>query len=138
MRMLSRAASPVVRFISLSTDAVLRLIHARPSSEPGVTEVPAGPPAVAADGIVSIAPNPFNPQTTVRFALAAAGRARLGVYDLSGRLVASLVDADLPAGAHVVVWNGRGRGGAIQAAGTYFCRLETAAATTTRKIALVK
>lgn len=38
MRMLSRAASPVVRFISLSTDAVLRLIHARPSSEPGVTE----------------------------------------------------------------------------------------------------
>ncbi len=106
--------------------------------EPGVTEVPDGPPACVADALVSAAPNPFNPQTTIRFDLAAAGHARLGVYDLSGRLVATLVDADLPPGRHQARWDGRNRTGAVQAAGTYFCRLETRAGVMTRKISLVK
>ncbi len=106
--------------------------------EPGVTDVPDGPPAPVTDAIVSAAPNPFNPQTTIRFDLAGAGPARLGVYDVSGRLVTTLVDADLPVGRHEVRWDGRDRSGAVRAAGTYFCRLETRAGVMTRKVSLVK
>ena len=49
-------------------------------------------------------PNPFNPQTTIEYALPSAQNARLAVYDLSGRLVRILVDGPEAAGRHAVVW----------------------------------
>ncbi len=50
-------------------------------------------------------PNPFNPVTTIRFALPSAERVTLDVYDVVGRRVARLIDARLPAGLHEVRWN---------------------------------
>ena len=68
-------------------------------------------------------PNPFNPQTTVAFELARAGRARLGLFDLRGRLVRELVNGDLPAGPHEVRWDGRDEAGREAAcSGVYLCR----------------
>jgi glucose/arabinose dehydrogenase len=49
-------------------------------------------------------PNPFNPATTIAFTLPAAGHALLTVHDLRGRRVATLLDADLPAGPHTATW----------------------------------
>ena len=71
-------------------------------------------------------PNPFNPTTTFNFTLAKGGHAVLGVYDLRGRLVRTLVDDTLPAGSYdgAYRWDGRdGRGQAVNS-GTYFYRLE--------------
>ena len=71
-------------------------------------------------------PNPFNPTTTFNFTLAKDGHAVLGVYDLRGRLVRTLVDDTLPAGSYdgAYRWDGRdGRGQAVNS-GTYFYRLE--------------
>lgn len=104
----------------------------------GLTSAPDDLPRPAADAIVAVVPNPFNPQTTIRYVLAAAGHARVAVYDVSGRRVAQLLDADLPAGQHQVRWDGRGSAGALAAAGTYFCRLETRSVVMTKKMALVK
>ncbi len=50
-------------------------------------------------------PNPFNPITTIRFALPSAERVTLDVYDVVGRRVARLIDARLPAGFHEARFN---------------------------------
>ena len=58
-------------------------------------------PGIAADPWLGPnAPNPFNPLTTIQFATTAPGRVTLRLYDLAGRQVRVLVDADLPAGIH--------------------------------------
>jgi len=64
-------------------------------------------------------PNPFNPSTTFSYDIEQAGMVRLRVFDLSGRLVATLVDGKVEAGAHRVTWNP----GQL-ASGLYVYRLE--------------
>ncbi len=48
-------------------------------------------------------PNPFNRQATIEFELTAPGRVRVEVFDIAGRLVATLIDEDLQAGPHHVI-----------------------------------
>lgn len=83
-------------------------------------------------------PNPFNPSTTLAFELPAAGRARIAVFDLSGRLVRALVDASLEAGPHRAMWDGRDDAGRIVGAGAYLARLEAAGTARTTRLTLVK
>lgn len=84
-------------------------------------------------------PNPFNPSTTIAFTLAQPGAARLAVFDLRGRLVRTLVDADdLPAGAHAVAWDGRGDDGRSVAAGVYLYELRGSGFVESRRLTLVK
>ena len=71
-------------------------------------------------------PNPFNPSTTIEFALARADNARLDVYTIAGRHVRTLVDRGLGAGPHSVMWDGTDRTGRTVGSGTYFYRLTTA------------
>jgi len=68
-------------------------------------------------------PNPFNPQTTIRFALPAATEIRIMVYDLLGREVARLVDGLMQPGYHRVVWEGKGSSGSPVPSGIYIARL---------------
>jgi hypothetical protein len=83
-------------------------------------------------------PNPFNPLTKLSFELAAPGPARLKVFDLAGRVVATLVDEYCDAGGHEVLWNGKDADGRLSAAGVYLYRLETESTTETRRMVLVK
>ena len=53
-------------------------------------------------------PNPFNPETTISLALPVASPVELVVYDVLGREVARLVDRELEAGHHTVVFDARG------------------------------
>ncbi len=66
-------------------------------------------------------PNPFNPSTTIRFALASDAHVRLAVYDILGREVARLADGLHQAGYHTFVWNAQ-----QAASGLYFARLTVA------------
>ncbi len=68
-------------------------------------------------------PNPFNPRTTVKYALKDDVHATMKVYDLLGREVLTLVDAYQPAAYYSVVWNGRDAAGRQVASGIYFARL---------------
>jgi len=69
-------------------------------------------------------PNPFNPVTTIRFVLPAAGHVRLMVYTMNGQLVRSLIDGDLGPGTHEIVWDGTDARGRPVASGVYVYRLE--------------
>ncbi len=83
-------------------------------------------------------PNPFNPSTSIRFTLPAAGRADVCILDVSGRTVALLASGFRSAGLHTVQWNGLDDTGAAVPAGVYFCRMNAGPFTETRKLTLVK
>ena len=69
-------------------------------------------------------PNPFDRSTTIGFAMAEAGPVRLMVFDLSGRLVRSLLDQRLESGEHRVTWDGCGEDGSLLPSGMYLQRLD--------------
>jgi hypothetical protein len=84
-------------------------------------------------------PNPFNPVTRIAFSVPdAAGRVTLDVHDVSGRLVKTLVDEEMPAGPALAVWDGTDSDGARLPSGVYFARLSAGEASTFRKMTLLK
>ena len=70
-------------------------------------------------------PNPFKPLCTILYKIAWPGTAKLRVFDLSGSLVRTLVDAWRELGVYSEVWDGRGDDGKELPPGVYFYRLET-------------
>jgi len=78
-------------------------------------------------------PNPFNPSTSIKFALPAASRAKLTVYNLLGQKVATLADGEYNAGVHVVNFDA-----ARLATGVYFYRLEAKDFVSQKKMLLLK
>ncbi len=83
-------------------------------------------------------PNPFNPVTNVSFSLAAAGQARVDVYNVRGQRVRTLVNESLTAGSHTVQWNGTDDTGRNVSSGVYFCRLSAGGKEDVRKMLLLK
>jgi hypothetical protein len=83
-------------------------------------------------------PNPFNPSTTIGYDLSATTRVTLEVLDVTGRLVAGLVNGVQPAGPHQVVWDGVSYDGRRVASGVYFYRLRTPGRTQTIKMTLLE
>ncbi|MBI5059408.1 S8 family peptidase [candidate division KSB1 bacterium] len=78
-------------------------------------------------------PNPFNPTTTIEFALPSAAHVKLTVFDVLGRDVATLVDDALTAGMHRLEFNGTNL-----ASGVYFARLEAGSVVQSAKMVLMK
>jgi hypothetical protein len=83
-------------------------------------------------------PNPFNPSTTIRFGLPAAGHVEINIFDIAGQKVNSLVNNPFPAGAHEVVWTGRDDRGNLLASGIYFYRLRAGYFSANGKMMLIK
>ena len=83
-------------------------------------------------------PNPFNPITSISYRLERAGRVRLAVHDLGGRLVYVLADGVEPAGKHEVSWLGIDQQGRALASGTYLLRLSTDTGTEVGKISIIR
>ena len=84
-------------------------------------------------------PNPFNPKTHIQFNLAHDELLNLQVYDVSGRLVNSLISNSLySAGYHTILWNGTNNKGANVPSGVYFYKLIGENQTLTKKMLLIK
>ncbi|HET9253211.1 MAG TPA: FG-GAP-like repeat-containing protein [Candidatus Eisenbacteria bacterium] len=131
----------------LNRDGLLDVITANSGSgdvsvfsPPGtlVTGVTTTPAPVLHARLDQNAPNPFNPETTIRFAVPEPGQVQLSIYDIHGRLVSKLVDGPLPAGEHAIRWDGRSATGESAASGVYYYRLRTARENESRKMVLVK
>ncbi len=97
----------------------------------GVDDVPA-----AETALLGLAPNPFNPATTIRFSVGAGETAELEVYDGRGRRVRAL--GAFGPGLQSVTWHGEDEGGRRCASGVYFCRLRAAGRDWTAKMVLFK
>lgn len=83
-------------------------------------------------------PNPFNPQTTVKFTNPRSGSVTVVIYDIQGHLVRTLVQGHHLAGEHSAVWNGRTNSGGSASSGVYFARMIAGDATATTKLMMVK
>ena len=83
-------------------------------------------------------PNPFNPETTIRFELPQAAEATLEVFDVLGQKVKTLVRGALQAGTHSAVWHGRNELGAQVGNGVYLYRLQAGEFTQMRRMLLLK
>jgi hypothetical protein len=83
-------------------------------------------------------PNPFNPSTTIEFAIDRDGPAALHLYDLRGQRIRTLVTENLTAGPHEVRWDGLDDNGRQMPSGTYLARLSSNGSTTTHKLVLAK
>jgi hypothetical protein len=79
-------------------------------------------------------PNPFRFQTTISFSLGVSGKVALYIYDITGRVVNTLINENLPAGRYSFSWNGTGYDGKKVASGLYFYRLQTNEYSKTRKL----
>jgi hypothetical protein len=100
----------------------------------------AGEAVVGVSRLEQNAPNPFNPTTTIAYSVARGeARVNLSVYDISGRLVATVVDGVSGPGEHVARWSGLDRAGRPVASGVYFMRLTIDGSTAdSKKMVLLK
>jgi hypothetical protein len=106
--------------------------------------VPAPPPSVVEDQhgdnnlpkeyfLEQNYPNPFNPSTEIKFGLPKSAMVKLTVYDITGRVAATLVNAKLPAGTHTATWNA-----GKSPSGIYFTKLESDGFSSVKRMMLVK
>ena len=106
-----------------------------------------GSPALAVDSkeLIPMAfdlrqnyPNPFNGETRIEFRLAREAKITLQVYDMLGRMVASLIDGKVPAGRHTINWVAEDYIGSPARSGIYFIQLSIDGQSRTKKAVLLR
>jgi hypothetical protein len=83
-------------------------------------------------------PNPFNPETNIRFSLKEAAKVSIEIYNVKGQLVRKLVNDVRDAGDHAVVWNGVDNNGRAVSSGVYYYKMSTGKYSSTKKMILMK
>jgi hypothetical protein len=106
--------------------------------EPGEISGAGGPSVPKSHVLYANAPNPFNPETVIRFALPERSHVRLEVFDVTGRLVKVLKDGEEKAGYFAAAWDGTDFTGRPVGSGIYFVRMDAGSFGATRKMLLVR
>ena len=99
----------------------------------GIVAVTEGASVTPAPLALSNFPNPFNPETTLSFTLDQPSHVRLGIFNVKGQHVATLLNEHRDSGRHSIVWNA-----ADCPSGVYFARLVTPSSTRTHRLLLLK
>jgi hypothetical protein len=104
----------------------------------GLTNPGSPVPDIPAGLQLSLHPNPFNPAVEISWFLPRDGELEILVYDISGRLVRSLVNETAMAGPGSIMWRGDDEQGQSVPAGVYFCKVRSAGETLVQKMTLLK
>ena len=83
-------------------------------------------------------PNPFNPETTISFTTAKRGKTKLEIFNIKGQKVKTLLNENIEAGSHNVVWNGTDNSYKNVASGIYFIKILTNKQSKIHKLLLIK
>lgn len=92
----------------------------------------------ARSGLLGNYPNPFNPETTIRYFIKDSGPVTIEILNLKGQMVNRLVNSVKTAGEHSVVWNGNDQAGKSLPSGVYFYKLSKGNYSDTRKMIMLK
>lgn len=131
----SLSVKPIIRFdepANIGTFASVENWIEDPATSYGVLAYSGGT-ASADETLLQNYPNPFNPTTTISYMVVAPGKVSLRVYDILGRVVATLVDGHREAGVHQIPFNASGL-----ASGIYFYQLTAPEITVQRKMVVTK
>ncbi len=117
----------------------------RPSTW-GFLEVFGGPTSVAENSgkapltyeLFENYPNPFNPETTLKYQLAHSSDVKIDVYNILGKKVRTLVDGKKAAGSYSIQWDGTNDQGMKVSSGVYFCKMRTQTFNKTSKMLMMK
>ncbi len=102
------------------------------STTDGLTPIPEG------YALLPAFPNPLNPSTNIQYVLPEQSKVSLKVYDVRGHEVATLVDGQVGAGHHTVVWDAKNRAGKSVPSGTYLVRMVAGDGVRVTKLLLMK
>jgi hypothetical protein len=105
---------------------------------PSAVDDPTIPLALPFVSGLQAVPNPFNPQTEIRFLLGTTQDVTVAVFDVRGQRVRSLHQGELTAGPIALRWDGRNDGGAPVPSGVYLARVVAGASTHSSKVLLLK
>ncbi|MCL2065459.1 MAG: T9SS type A sorting domain-containing protein [Candidatus Cloacimonetes bacterium] len=83
-------------------------------------------------------PNPFNPETVIKFAIPESANVQINIYNIRGQRVKSLVNEYFVQGHHEIIWNGTNEHGQIVGSGVYFYRIQTEKESLTQRMLLLK
>ncbi len=83
-------------------------------------------------------PNPFNPETQIRYSIPKSVNVTISVYNLIGQKIATLVNTKKQAGTHEVIWNGRDKFGRQVSSGVYIYHIKAGEFNDTHKMLLMK
>ncbi len=84
-------------------------------------------------------PNPFNPETTIKFDIPHSANISLKIYDAAGRLVRTFAAGETwSGGSYSVIWNGKNDMGDVVGSGTYFCKMVTEKYSEVKQLVLLK
>lgn len=127
----ARAYDPYIMIDSSATPNVVTVVRRGGSTTVGVEDIGGEVPVAFTLGLS--APNPFRGQTTFAYTLPQAQKVTVRVFDVTGRVVATLVDAFQAASTYEVTFDGEGL-----AAGMYFYQVQAAGTTQTGQMVLVR
>ncbi|PKN73879.1 MAG: hypothetical protein CVU50_01465 [Candidatus Cloacimonetes bacterium HGW-Cloacimonetes-3] len=110
-----------------------------------VNDLPIGPVAnedalspLLSNSLHSNYPNPFNPETTIRYSVKGDAPVAIEIYNIKGQLVKTLVNGVQAAGDHSVVWNGTDMNNKSVGNGVYYFKMNSGKYSRTRKMILMK
>jgi hypothetical protein len=83
-------------------------------------------------------PNPFNPETTIRYSVREASPVNIEIYNLKGQLVKTLVSESKAAGEHSVIWKGTDNNNRPVSSGVYFYKMNAGKYSSTKKMIMMK
>ncbi len=101
-------------------------------------ETVSGVPVASRPRISRAYPNPFNPSTTIEFSVPKSGPVRVGVFDIHGKHVATLVNETMASGVYRVRWNGKNSAGADAASGVYYAQIQSRGGSGSGRLVLIK
>ncbi|MBN2830251.1 MAG: choice-of-anchor J domain-containing protein, partial [Candidatus Cloacimonetes bacterium] len=88
--------------------------------------------------LLSNYPNPFNPETEIRFELNETSDVTIDVFNIKGQFVKRIAEGNYTVGGHSIVWNGKDTQNKLVSSGVYFYKMQSGTYTKTRKMILMK
>jgi len=88
--------------------------------------------------ILSVSPNPSNPEVRILVRLSETARIEMGIYDLRGRLVNRIIREPVAFGQRQLIWDGRNSRGERVTSGVYFVRLSSGKCSVSQKVTIIR
>jgi hypothetical protein len=93
---------------------------------------------LSAATLFSVYPNPFSNNTNISFTLSQSQKVCISIFNINGKLITTLADAQMEAGTHQLTWNARNENGSAVIAGTYLLKLQAGSYADTKKLVILK